>query len=57
MLSAAITACLARGMSLDQAVHEAKRFISTAIAAGLAIGKGKGPANPLAWLKEPGGGG
>jgi len=54
MLSAAITACLARGMPLDHAVHEAKRFISTAIAAGLAIGKGAGPANPLAWLKEKG---
>lgn len=52
MLSAAITACLARGMPLDQAVHEAKRFISTAIAAGLAIGKGNGPANPLAWLDQ-----
>jgi hydroxymethylpyrimidine/phosphomethylpyrimidine kinase len=52
MLSAAITACLACRMSLDQAVHEAKRFISTAIAAALTIGKGPGPANPLAWLKE-----
>jgi hydroxymethylpyrimidine/phosphomethylpyrimidine kinase len=52
MLSAAITACLARRMPLDQAVHEAKRFISTAIAAGLAIGKGAGPANPLAWLDQ-----
>lgn len=54
MLSAAITAGLASRRTLDQAVHEAKRFISTAIAAGLTIGKGKGPANPLAWLKEKG---
>lgn len=57
MLSAAITACLARRMQLEQAVHEAKRFISTAIAAGLAIGKGNGPANPLAWLEGKGAGG
>jgi hydroxymethylpyrimidine/phosphomethylpyrimidine kinase len=55
MLSAAITACLARGLSLDKAVQEAKRFISTAIAAGLAIGKGAGPANPMAWLKKESG--
>lgn len=54
MLSAAITAGLASGRPLDSAVHEAKRFISTAIAAGLAIGKGAGPANPMAWLREKG---
>jgi hydroxymethylpyrimidine/phosphomethylpyrimidine kinase len=52
MLSAAITAGLAGGMPLDRAVHEAKRFISAAIADGLAIGRGKGPANPLAWLDQ-----
>jgi hydroxymethylpyrimidine/phosphomethylpyrimidine kinase len=50
MLSAAIAACLATGMSLIDAVHRAKRFISAAIAAGLPLGKGNGPANPLAWL-------
>jgi len=48
-LSAAITACLARGQGLHDAVEEAKRFITVAIAHGLAIGKGTGPANPLAW--------
>lgn len=51
-LSAAITANLAHGRPLDQAVAEAKRFITAAIAHGLAIGKGTGPANPLAWLDE-----
>jgi hydroxymethylpyrimidine/phosphomethylpyrimidine kinase len=50
MLSAAITACLASGMPLLDAVHRAKRFIGAAIAAGLPLGKGSGPANPLAWL-------
>ena len=49
-LSAAITACLARGMSLLDAVRVSKRFITAAIAHGLAIGNGTGPANPLAWL-------
>jgi hydroxymethylpyrimidine/phosphomethylpyrimidine kinase len=51
-LSAAITANLARGRSLVDAVTAAKRFITTAIAHGLAIGKGTGPANPLAWREE-----
>lgn len=51
-LSAAITACLARGMSLLDAVRLSKRFITAAIAHGLAIGKGTGPANPLAWLDD-----
>ncbi len=51
-LSAAITANLARGRSLADSVAEAKRFITTAIAHGLALGKGTGPANPLAWREE-----
>ena len=50
MTAAALTVCLARGMPLLDAAHEAKRFISAAIAAGLALGHGDGPANPLAWL-------
>lgn len=50
MLAAALTACLARGMGLVEAAREAKRFITTAIAHGLALGGGHGPANPLAWL-------
>lgn len=50
-LSAAITAGLARGLSLCEAVEQSKRFITAAIAHGLAIGRGTGPANPLAWLE------
>jgi hydroxymethylpyrimidine/phosphomethylpyrimidine kinase len=49
-LSAAITAALAHGVSLEEAVARAKSFIAVAIAEGLALGKGSGPANPLAWL-------
>jgi hydroxymethylpyrimidine/phosphomethylpyrimidine kinase len=50
-LSAAITAGLAMGHPLPDAILEAKRFISVAIAAGLALGNGDGPANPLAWRR------
>jgi hydroxymethylpyrimidine/phosphomethylpyrimidine kinase len=52
MLSSAITACLASGMTPLDAVHRAKRFITLAVSAGLALGAGNGPANPLAWLDE-----
>jgi hydroxymethylpyrimidine/phosphomethylpyrimidine kinase len=51
-LSAAITANLARDRSLVDSVTEAKRFITTAIAQGLSLGEGRGPANPLAWREE-----
>lgn len=51
MLSAAITAGLARGRSLIDAVDDGKRFITVAVANGLALGKGDGPANVLAWRK------
>jgi hydroxymethylpyrimidine/phosphomethylpyrimidine kinase len=54
-LSAAITAHLARGRSLQEAVRRGKEFITAAIRGGLAIGHGSGPANPLAWKDtEPG---
>ena len=51
-LSAAITAELARGVPLLDAVERGKQFITVAIRHGLALGKGAGPANPLAWLEE-----
>jgi hydroxymethylpyrimidine/phosphomethylpyrimidine kinase len=51
-LSAAITANLALGKPLLPAVVLAKRFINVAIAHGLALGHGNGPANALAWLEE-----
>jgi len=48
-LSAAITAHLALGQPLWEAVQAGKQFISVAIENGLALGHGSGPANPLAW--------
>jgi hydroxymethylpyrimidine/phosphomethylpyrimidine kinase len=50
MTAAALAACLARGLPLVAAAHEVKRFISAAIVAGLPLGAGNGPANPLVWL-------
>jgi hydroxymethylpyrimidine/phosphomethylpyrimidine kinase len=52
ILAAAITAGLARRLPLEEAADEAKRFVTTALRAGLALGRGNGPANPLAWLEE-----
>ncbi len=46
MLSAAITAGLAKGDDLETSVAEAKRFVTRGIENGLAIGKGIGPVNP-----------
>lgn len=51
-LSAAITAGLARGRPLLDAITTAKHFIAVAIAHGLPLGAGHGPANPMAWLDE-----
>ncbi len=50
MTAAALAARLAHGDTLRDAAHVAKRFITAAIAAGLPLGAGAGPANPLAWL-------
>ena len=46
VLSAAITAELARGMDAADACVAGKRFLERAIGAGLAIGSGVGPVNP-----------
>ncbi|MEA2433332.1 MAG: hydroxymethylpyrimidine/phosphomethylpyrimidine kinase [Actinomycetota bacterium] len=45
-LSAAITARLAHGDEIEDAVRSAKSFISEAIRRSLRIGKGYGPVNP-----------
>src|SRR6185369_371694 len=52
MTAAALAACLARGMPLLDAAQAAKRFINAALAGALALGRGHGPANPLAWLDQ-----
>ena len=46
VLSAAITARLARGEELVQAIEGAKAFVTAAIAAGVDLGRGPGPVNP-----------
>jgi len=46
VLSAAITARLARGEDLIQAVEGAKAFVTAAIAAGVQLGAGPGAVNP-----------
>lgn len=46
VLSAAITARLARGEDLVQAIEGAKTFVTAAIAAGVQLGAGAGAVNP-----------
>ncbi len=48
ILATAIAVHLGRGESLLTAVEKAKAFVSRAIAGGLSIGRGAGPANPFA---------
>jgi hydroxymethylpyrimidine/phosphomethylpyrimidine kinase len=46
--SAAIVAELAKGASLEDAIHRAKRFITEAIRTGPGLGSGSGPVNHFA---------
>ncbi|MFA5787992.1 MAG: bifunctional hydroxymethylpyrimidine kinase/phosphomethylpyrimidine kinase [Actinomycetota bacterium] len=48
VLAAAITAELARGGEVEEAVRRAKEFVRGAIAGGLSLGRGIGPVDP-AW--------
>ncbi|MFC8056975.1 bifunctional hydroxymethylpyrimidine kinase/phosphomethylpyrimidine kinase [Bacillus cereus] len=47
--ASAVTAGLAKGYSIEEAVQEAKRFISIAIEEPLNIGSGHGPTNHFAY--------
>jgi hydroxymethylpyrimidine kinase/phosphomethylpyrimidine kinase len=49
--SAAITAELAKGAELTEAVHNAREFIVEAIEGRLKVGRGLSPVNPLASLE------
>ncbi|MEM2001753.1 MAG: bifunctional hydroxymethylpyrimidine kinase/phosphomethylpyrimidine kinase [Candidatus Methanomethylicaceae archaeon] len=49
--SSAIAAYLALGLSLEDAVKEAKNFVLNAILYGLKIGKGVGPVEPMSNLR------
>ena len=48
--SAAITACLAKGLDVVEAVMRAKEFIRYAVEFGINVGRGHGPINPIAKL-------
>lgn len=50
--SAAITAFLAQGMELREAIIEAKRFVHLAISNPLNIGRGHGPTNHFAYKQK-----
>jgi pyridoxine kinase len=47
--SAAITAGLARGLSVADAVRAAKRFVTLSLKAGFPLNQWVGPGNPSAW--------
>jgi len=47
--SAALTAFLGRGLSIEDAIEEAKKFIQLAITHDLSIGNGHGPTNHFAY--------
>lgn len=51
-LSSAIASNLAKGMQMAQAVALAKEYITKAIAAGLKLGRGRGPLNHMIEKKE-----
>jgi hydroxymethylpyrimidine kinase/phosphomethylpyrimidine kinase len=46
-LSAAIAACLGRGLSLEEAIETAKRFVARAIRNAPGLGHGHGPINAV----------
>jgi hydroxymethylpyrimidine kinase/phosphomethylpyrimidine kinase len=50
--SAAITAELAKGKGLKEAIRVAKDYVTLAIRHSLDIGKGHGPTNHLAWIQN-----
>ncbi len=52
--SAVITAELAKGRPLFEAVHKAKKFISMSIQYTPEIGRGRGRVNSFAYLKKEG---
>lgn len=52
--SAAITANLANGLSLKQAIIEAKKYVHLAISTPLHIGNGHGPTNHFAYNQKNG---
>lgn len=54
--ASAIAAHLAKGAEMVEAVREAKRYVTEAIRHGLAVGRGRGPVDPLLHLTDRSGG-
>ena len=50
--SAALTSFLALGCSLKEAAQKAKKFAEKALRGSMRIGKGVGPVNQVAYLRE-----
>lgn len=50
--SAAITACLAKGMSIEESITTARTYIQFAIEDNLGIGAGQGPTNHWAYRRR-----
>ncbi len=50
--AATIAANLAQGMSIPEAVEEAKIYVTQAIRHGLSIGKGHGPTDHFYFLRD-----
>jgi hydroxymethylpyrimidine/phosphomethylpyrimidine kinase len=50
IFASAIAASLAQTKTVKESVAVAKDFVTVAIRGSLALGKGHGPANPMAWL-------
>ena len=48
VLSAVVTAFLAKGLGLEESVRQGKPFITAAIRGAFPVGQGPGPVNPLA---------
>jgi len=49
--SAAIATHLGAGLSLEEAILKSKRFLTEAIRAGVAVGRGRGPTDPFFFLR------
>lgn len=52
VFASAIAACLSRGLNIPDSVGIAKEFVTEAIRGGLTLGRGYGPANPMAGFKQ-----
>lgn len=50
--SAAIATHLGAGLPLEEAIMNAKRFLTEAIRAAVAVGRGRGPTDPFFFLRD-----